>query len=793
MNLPEFTVTENRSGKEVTFLKHAWKAQWITHPTESTLDYGVFLFRKNFSLKKIPTQFIVHISADNRYRLFINGYHVCFGPSIGDLSHQRYETINLSDYLSIGKNVIAVEVVNFGEYRKASQQTFQTALIVQGDKDNPVDIDTGGTDWKVIKNHAYTAIPFTSEYFNAYYAAGPCDKIDGKKYPWGWQKQNYNDNHWLYAKKASVEFAAGRGFIYGSTWFLVPRTIPFMEEKYEQITKIVRTRGIKKDASFINGKGPLKIPANYNVTILMDQTWHTTGYPELTFSKGKDSKIKITYAEALIDHTLLSQSVTDGNLLLKDLKGNRDKIEDKSILGYYDIILPDGGDNRIFRPLSKRTYRFIQFDIETGNEELVLEKFHGVYTAYPFKEKAKFITDDPFLKKVWKTAWRTLRNSADESFFDPYYEQLQYIGDTRIESLISIYVSGDDRLMRKAIQQFDDSRIPEGLTQSRYPSYIVQVIPTYSLLWINMIHDFFMYRNDPAFIKNFFPGIKSVLDWFVGHVDNTNLLTGLSWWNFTDWANGFPNGIPPGADYGYSANISLQFVKALEKAVEIFSYFALDTEANHYKLLAERIKRSIMQQCYDPLKGLIAETPAKKQFSQHTNILAILTNTISKEKQTIVMDKILYDKSLIRTTIYFKFYLFRALQKIGYGDKYLELLHPWKCMIDMGMTTFGETDKNPRSECHAWSASPCFDFLNIVAGIYPAEPFFKSVIVEPSLGNIQRLNVYLPHPKGMINVKYRKSKDILKAMVSLPLGVTGIFKWRKKEKKLFEGKQEITL
>ena len=59
------------------------------------------------------------------------------------------------------------------------------------------------------------------------------------------------------------------------------------------------------------------------------------------------------------------------------------------------------------------------------------------------------------------TAWLTIRNSSEEDYFDPYYEQLQYIGDTRIEALISIYVSGDDRLMRKAIRQFDDSRITD--------------------------------------------------------------------------------------------------------------------------------------------------------------------------------------------------------------------------------------------------------------------------------------------------------------------------------------------
>ncbi len=105
------------------------------------------------------------------------------------------------------------------------------------------------------------------------------------------------------------------------------------------------------------------------------------------------------------------------------------------------------------------------------------------------------------------------------------------------------------------------------------------------------------------------------------------------------------------------------------------------------------------------------------------------------------MEKILKKKDLIQCTIYFKFYLFRALQKVGMGDKYLELLGPWESMLENGMTTFGETDVNPRSECHGWSASPCFDLLHTVAGIYPGKPGFESVIIQPNLGELQSIEV----------------------------------------------------
>lgn len=793
MITPESTVTINGSGKDIDLLKYSWKAQWITHPSESTLDYGVFLFRHEFILENVVDEFNIFVSADNRYRLFINGIRVSYGPSIGDSSHQRYETVDISSQLKVGKNVIAAEVVNFGEYKNVSQVSVQTAFILQGDRDLGIDINTGTADWKVIKNEGYSAINITSEMMEAYYAAGPCDKVDDSKYPWGWNELNFNAENWLKPKSAITEFAVGRGFLYGGAWHLVPRTIPLMEERVEQFTEISRISGAEKDENFLNGNGSTTIPANSKVKILIDQKNHTTGFPELTYSKGNGSEIKISYAEAMLIDVDSGEVVSDGNLMNVDLKGDRNDIEGKSIFGYYDILLPDGGRNRFFKPLSRRTYRFIELEIETKDEPLVLVKYHGVFTGYPFEEKAKVETGDASLDKIWDASWRTLRNSADEQYYDSYYENLQYIGDTKIASLISIYVSGDDRLMRKAIQQFDDSRLPEGLTQSRYPSNTIQIIPPFSLIWIDMMYDYFMYRNDPEFLRQFIPGMKTVIDWFATRVDETGMVTNLKWWNFTDWSADFPSGIPVGADDGYSANISLQFVKTLENAQAVLDYFEMEHEVETYQALSNTIKKSVLENCFDAKKGLIAETPAKENFSQHTNVLGILTDTFEEKDQQEIMQKVLDDKTLFQSTIYFKFYNFRALQKVCFGDKYFDLLGPWEGMIANGMTTYGETDINPRSECHAWSASPNFDFLHTVAGIYPGEHSFKSVIIEPNLGKLEKLDVEFPHPQGMITVKYIKTDNEMEAEILLPEGLKGIFKWKGKSVVLASGKQNISI
>ena len=777
----ESSVAVNKPGKTVANLKHAWKAQWITHPTAPTLEYGVFLFRRTFSLEAKPEEFFVYVSADNRYRLYVNGQNVCMGPARGDIDHTRYETVDLAPYLKTGENVVAAEVVNFGEHRHAAQQTFQTAFILQGKKTNTPDIDTGGQGWLITQNSAYSPIPFSYADVHGYYAAGPGDRIDASKYPWGWQQRDFDDHDWLKPRLATVEFAVGRGFPYGSTWFLVPRTIPALEETLQRIPQVARSEGIEVDEQFLLGESPLVIPPNTKASILFDQTYHTVSYPELTLSGGKGSQLKITYSEALFDEQWK--------------KGNRNEIEGKEIRGYYDTILPDGGKQRLFKPLALRTYRFIQFDIQTQDEPLTIVDYHGVYTAYPFEEKAKFECSDPMLQKIWDISWRSLRNAAGETFYDtPYYEQMQYVGDTRIESLASVYVSGDDRLMRKAIELFDDSRLPMGLTQSRYPAYIVQVIPPFSLLWTGMVHDYYMVRDDDEFIRRFLPGIRSVLEWFETRIDETDMVTNLEWWSFVDYTPGYKMGIPPGADDGYSAQISLQYVKAAQDAAVLFAQFGWHHEAEKYLASADRVAKAVFQKCYVAEKGLIAETPDKKIFSQHTQIMAVLTDTIPSADQQTLMKKTLTDDSLIPAMIYYRYYLFRALQKTGLGDKYLNQLGIWKKMIGQGLTTTAEKDDDPRSDSHAWGSSPCIDLLRIVAGIQPAEPGFRSVLVAPNFGHLEHFRAQMPHPAGMIVVDLtRKNLTEVHGTVTLPAGVSGKFQWRDQQTQLQPGSQQVNI
>jgi len=617
-----------------------------------------------------------------------------------------------------------------------------------------------------------------------YYVVGPGEIVDGTKYPFDWQAQDLTAPEWLEASELSQGLP--RGSTTDGTWMLVPRAIPFMEEQEIRFEKIRRTDGLQVDPQFLTGEAPITIPPNSKSSILLDQGQLTNAYPELQLSQGKGALVKISYAETLFES--------------RKEKGNRSEIDGKIFLGNSDYYYSSGGQQQLFSPLWFRTYRYVQLDIETKTEPLTLNDFSGKFTGYPFQEKAQFISDQDFLSDIWTIGWRTARLCAGETYYDcPYYEQIQYVGDTRIQALISLYVSGDDRLMRNAIQQFNNSIIPEGLTMCRAPTHVGQVIPTFSLYWVAMVHDYFQHRDDPSFLKQFLPGIRSVLNWYAERIDETKMLGPLDWWNFADWANGFPNGIPGGADNGNSALLSLTYVYALDYAADLFSHFGLEDESTMYASRASSLKRAVYERCYDSSSRIFADTPEKTEFSQHTNVMAILTDAVPDEEKPGLFERILSDSSLIQTSLYYKFYQMRALSESGLGNRYMELLDPWKKMINLGLSTFPETEPgsksmvSSRSDCHAWSASPCYDLLATVCGITPAEPGFKSVRIKPQLGSSQKVKCAMPHPAGTLTLELeREGRTGLKGSIVLPEGTTGEFYWNKSSVKLVPGSQIIS-
>jgi hypothetical protein len=468
-----------------SLLYKAWTAKWISGPgsEESLKEFGVYKFRKTFEVITKPASFIIHVSADNRYKLYVNEKLISLGPARGDLMYWNYETIDIAPYLQTGKNVIAALVWNDGLLKPEAQISNFTAFILQGNTGKEKIVNTNKS-WLFLKDESQQPMrPKTT----GYYVAGPGELVDMQKQIKDFEKINYNDSGWKSARELFPGIPKGV-FTFGPVnWWLVPSNIPLMEMTVERLQSIRNKPAVKIPDGFPNTKKTVSIPANTKVSLLLDQGYLTNAYPTFEFSKGKNATVALRYAEALYNVTTEDIS---RNWLPRIPKGNRDEIDGKTFLGKKDSLISDGSNNQSFTPMWWRTYRYLQIDIETKNEGLEILDIFGTFTGYPFQFNATLESENPIHKKNLEIGWRTARLCAFETYMDcPYYEQLQYIGDTRIQALVSLYNSGDDRLVRSAIEWMDRSRLAEVITMRRYPTDLDQMIPTFSLWWIGMVHE----------------------------------------------------------------------------------------------------------------------------------------------------------------------------------------------------------------------------------------------------------------------------------------------------------------
>ena len=749
---------------------------WITHPSIDSTAYGVFHFRKSFDSKEIPDKLIINVSADNRYILFVNGERASYGPAKGDLQTYKYDVLDIAPYLRKGKNQIAALVYNAGKDKPMAMQSIRTGFYLSTEEDDFQHLNTNET-WKVLKNEAYQPASyqemlFDHRWFYGYYACGPGDKVDAELHPWGWELPDFDDSKWIAPKVLSPEES--------NAWKLVPRNIAFMDSFVEKPTEIRKADGAQ-GVDGTNADQVVTVPANSTATILYDYRTFTMGYPELSVAGGKGSDVKINYAEALY--------------VEPNLKTHRDSVNGWSMFGVFDIFKPDGQE-RTFRPLWKRAFRYIQVQVTTSDEPLQIVSLQSEFSGYPYPELSTFESNDQELNKIFDMGIRTFRMCSGETYYDtPYYEQLSYGGDNRPIGALSMYNSTDDRLFREVMRLYPQSENPEtGLFKSAYPSRFETDMGTWSMAWIQSLHDYYFVRDDAQFVSQFVDDIEKVLSYYDRHMDKSmNILDTIDTPNFIDWS--ITKGSIPRANENKeminSILLTMYYAHTLDCTVKMYREIGEMEKANIWEQKSATVKAGVVEKAWNEELGLFSDYPGKISFSQHVNILAILCDLVDEDQQTKLLKRILeYDGFNEYASSYFTFFLFKALEKTGNEDLFFDQLGLWKRFISMGLHTVGETGfvTHDRSDCHAWSAHPSYYLLRMVCGIKPADKGFNNVLITPHLGDLTQVDASMPHAKGRIRVSYKTSESgKLEAIITLPEGMSGTWVYQGEEIALKSG------
>ena len=759
---------------------------WITYPNQASTSRPIVLhFRRTFSLQRAAKSFPIIVTADNRFILYVDGQRIAAGPSTGTLNHWRTTKLDLARYLKSGRHVIAAVVWNVvklppkipanatllqqraiegGEIITQTAQLFQqsasTGFRFFG-MGSAAFVSTDNPGWRVKPDAGHTMANGFLQLLPNYYVAGAPETITAAKADWDWYSAAESGDDWVDAVPAPEAMQRT----------LTADRLPLQKYAHVAAGKVVRT-------NLIGGESfpakPVIVPANSHIKLLIQRDAMVSAYPELAVSGGANADIKLTYAEALYD--------------AKSEKGDRDLIADRKVKGLSDTFKPDG-KQRSFAPLWWRVWRYAEIDVTTASQPLTLERFSVFETEYPFVAVGHFQSNDAELNNIWRIGWRTALIDAHETYMDSaYWEQLQYTGDTRLQMLISYAVSGDTRLAEQAIDAFAETRTEGGLIQGAAPSRGDNAIATFSLLWIGMLHDWWMEQPNTDVLKRNLPRMREIIAWFSRWRGPHGLLIKNPQWNFIDWVGqsaGDRTIFPSYSVEGESCLMSVSYVGALHQAEDMERVLGSVENAQADHVAANEMAKAIRDRCWVKDSGLFADNPDGKVFSQQMNALAVLYDVVPRDQGRSILSRISVPgkgidapEGMFPSSYYFSWYLIHAFEHVGLTDHYPEMLQTWRDLRALHYTTWPESRGKTRSDTHAWSAHPTADMLGLIAGIQSAAPGYAAVRIAPSLGSLKSLDATAMTPKGLVHVRYRMGASAITAEIERPQNLPGDFYWQ---------------
>lgn len=758
-------------------------SNWIWNPRWSAEDKDtprIMLFRKKVELAEEPWAGRIRISADTKYKLYINGRLAEVGPSRGDHQIWFYDTVDILPWLKKGVNIIGVSVLRYPEDPAAGNHgMFRTplpGLFVQGEIEdmagNRADVSADAS-WKCRTDKSVS-------FYREEERFAPLvihERAAGNPELFGWKEKEYDDSGWQ-AARAYIKKLVPEAVSPGN---LKPRNIPCM---YRKPGKFRGLMDLKKSVyaeseweDFLRERRSLVIPAGTETIVELDAGEEMTGYIRAAFSGGKGAGVSLLYAEAYVQ---------DGFVGPEHIPVKADRIdrENGHLQGYEDFYHVAGmgraEEPEVYEPYWFRTFRFVRLQIKTGEEALTLHGLDYEETGYPLQIETSVRTSDPSLKEIWEISARTLQRCMHETYEDcPFYEQLQYIMDARTQILYTYAVSADDRLARKCMDDLRRSQRYDGLLNCSYPNCNTNVIPGFSIYYILMVYDHMMYFGDRVLAAEHMPAIDQILHYFERHLTKEGYVEKVGginmearFWSFIDWANEWNNtsGMPTAGLRGPLTMETLLYIYGLQHAAHLADFLGRREEGKTYRERAGRAQEAIRKFCVGE-DGMLQDGPGVEEYSQHCQVFALLTDTVDLETGRKNLLRTIEEEGYVQCTVAMRFYLFRALEKTGlyaYTDRYWEA---WRNMIKMHCTTCVESEAYSRSECHAWGALILYELPSITLGVRPAEPGYKKIRIAPVVGYLKNASGTVKTPVGEIRVSWRIEDGNFKLDYEVPQDV----------------------
>lgn len=772
------------------------EAAWIWHPgvpesQPACADIGAFFkfktgadaktdaaflrFRKEF--ESDGRAFTVDVSADERFVLFLDGEFVARGPNRGWTENWQYQTYELK--LAPGRHVLEAVVLRLGAVAPITQMSYRGGFALKASGGYNATLTTGKSDWQVgVLSGTTMGAEFVGHGAMGTRATSRGTGFEDER-PRAWT------NAVVVAQPIGPRPARFNWGLRRPGWMPYPSEIP------DQI-EVMRRPGAFKGvgaaalAPLLEGKSAA-VPAHASLKVFWDLDDYYCYYPDLRIARGKGAKVRLSYAEALVD--------AEGR------KGGRGEWKDKDVdpkYHMYDEFWPDGRDAARFTSPWWRCGRWIVIEIETDDEPLEVSGLDIRETRYPCEMGSVFETpDDSSLAAVQRICLRSMQCCDHEMLMDcPFYEQQMYPADTRVQMLTLTALSDDDRMIRRGMEIYDLGRRDDGLVPNNWPTRNFQESQVMSLNYLMMYGDYVRWHRNDAWIKARFPGAMNTLLAMRRQENADGLLENVIGSPFVDWVSEWgEDPIPVGTGDGPGALVNLYYIHAMRSVAELAATVGEPELADYWRTKAARTGRKVVERFWDAGKGLLADDVGHRKFSEHAQVFAILGDVLPKEDEDLAFSHLIDGTPLARVTVYSLHYLFETFYRHDRGDLILGRLDLWRDYLKAGLRTCLETPvtySSQRSDCHAWGSHPIYHLRASVAGIRPAAPGFARVRVAPSPGALKEIRATMPHPSGRpVEVVLKFDGSRVSGTVKTP--IAGEFVWKGNTIALREGENRVNL
>ncbi|MCM1135807.1 MAG: family 78 glycoside hydrolase catalytic domain [Clostridium sp.] len=629
-------------------------------PADENPNYHM-LARYVFTVESGGGPVTLDITADDYYKVWINGVYIGQGPAPGYPFRYYYNRYDISGAVRGGENVIAVHTYYQGLINRvwysADKRQGLKAVVWQEKKA----VALTGKDWKYKRAEEFISNRTTG--YDTYFL----EDIDAGLINHGWTDLDYDDREW---KPCEVN-------IYDDHKLVLQETKPV--EISAHVPKLIKTFG---EGHF-----------------LFDCGREVAGGARITVSGKRGDKIRLLFAEEL-----------DGEGHTRfELRCNCVYAEEWILSGRQETI--ENYDYKAFR------YIEIITECKAFSEKSIM----AVERHYPFRAVRGIKKDcEPLGKEIWKLCERTVMVGTQEVYVDcPTREKGQYLGDLLITGLSHLYLTGDGSMYKKALYDFAAStRIDKGM-MAVSSSGIMQEIADYSLLYPLQLYYYYKITGDEKTLRELYPCAKGIVEYFERYSRKDGLLADVtSKWNMVDWPENlrdnydFDLSIPVGRGchsvinaYYYGAYL---YLSKIEKVL-----FGETGRAIETALSAERVKKSFIATFYDGEKKVFVDCEGSSHSSIQTNALALYFSMQPKESEKAIAG-LIREKGLC-CGVYMAFFVLKGLANIKEYELEYELLtsrgeYSWVNMLEEGATTcfeaWGKEQKWNTSLCHPWACAP---------------------------------------------------------------------------------------